>query len=301
MYRPAPSGQAASGDGSGLTWRTRGKQSTTILAEWEKLVEKPDARSRKLFAEMVRTSGDLLDAVATTRSGLGGRGRQPGPSSTGCGRRERLKAEPGELAALFFVSGGDRPAPAAGPRRPGRELHRRPMLPNRPGRKLGGGRGPVLASSWYGGRAAARPRLRRPPTVAMLVQAVRKPPQSWLRPSGTRRPACSVFGWQPSALGKLGGKEASAALTDVLADTTVLFSPGRHRLRVRRPPWSRCAGKLADYGLTNSVGIGFATGPARTRSSSALRIPRPRRPYQGTSEWRTKPGKKDAPGKRRRC
>src|SRR5262249_36397161 len=45
---------------------TEGKQKhdLPLLAEWEKLLGKPDAGSRKLLAEMVKTNGDVLQTAS---------------------------------------------------------------------------------------------------------------------------------------------------------------------------------------------------------------------------------------------
>src|SRR3954467_12212789 len=49
---------------------TDGKQKhdLPLLAEWDKLVGKPDAGSRKLFAEMVKTNGNLLEVAESNRT-----------------------------------------------------------------------------------------------------------------------------------------------------------------------------------------------------------------------------------------
>jgi len=45
------------------------KHDLPLLAEFEKAVGKPDAAGRKLFADMVRTNGDLLELAATDPKG----------------------------------------------------------------------------------------------------------------------------------------------------------------------------------------------------------------------------------------
>ncbi|HKA06086.1 MAG TPA: hypothetical protein VKD71_02430, partial [Gemmataceae bacterium] len=43
------------------------KHDLPMLAEWDKLIGKPDTASRKLFASILRTDGDFLDQVAVDR------------------------------------------------------------------------------------------------------------------------------------------------------------------------------------------------------------------------------------------
>src|SRR5262245_1354320 len=95
---------------------TDGKQTHDLpfLADWDKLVGKPDAGSRKLFAAMIRTSGEFLSRAAATNV----------PSKV-TGEQTRLlldrvrtsggqvKAEPGELAAAFLAEAMTKDVPGA--------------------------------------------------------------------------------------------------------------------------------------------------------------------------------------------
>src|SRR4051794_23371345 len=105
------------------------KHDLPLLAEWEKLIGKPDAGSRKLFADMVRTSGELLDVVATdpktATTKVSDRAREVFDRVTS--PKGQLNAEVGELAAILFVdvaAGGS--GPTVGVRRGRRD---RPTAP----------------------------------------------------------------------------------------------------------------------------------------------------------------------------
>ena len=95
-----------------------------LSAAWRKLLGRPDAGSRKLFVEMVRSNGELLEQAADSpvagRDALKARLRMVlGQVQTS---QSQSKAEVGDLAALFFVhhrlgageradwQGGDHPA-----------------------------------------------------------------------------------------------------------------------------------------------------------------------------------------------
>lgn len=66
------------------------------------------------------------------------------------------------------------------------------------------------------------------------------------------------------ALGKVGGTEAKAILTDLIADTTNVFGQGEdeHRLgdAALAALISMSGKRFADYGLENNTSIGFSTG-----------------------------------------
>jgi hypothetical protein len=66
------------------------------------------------------------------------------------------------------------------------------------------------------------------------------------------------------ALGKVGGKEAADTLTELVSETTPLFSgsPEEYRLgdSALAASLSMHGKKLADFGLRHNGGIGFGTG-----------------------------------------
>src|SRR5262249_39994542 len=81
------------------------KHDLPLRAEWDKMIGKPDVGSRKLFAEMVKTNGELLEKMdADRKAGM-----------TACADRckivlaqsrthtGQIKAELGDVAAILFV------------------------------------------------------------------------------------------------------------------------------------------------------------------------------------------------------
>src|SRR5262249_26290763 len=83
------------------------KHNLPLLTAWEKLTGKPDAGSRKMFAEMIRTNGELLELAATdpTRASEAVKAKCRTMGSQATAVTKQVSAEPGDLAALFFVHG----------------------------------------------------------------------------------------------------------------------------------------------------------------------------------------------------
>jgi hypothetical protein len=67
------------------------------------------------------------------------------------------------------------------------------------------------------------------------------------------------------ALGKVGGKEATEALTSLIGDKTQVFGGGPNEYHLGDSALAALiqmkGKKLPDYGLTNNIGIGFASAP----------------------------------------
>src|SRR5262249_49744367 len=81
------------------------KHNLPLLSDWEKLAGKLDAGSRKVFADMVRADGGLLEAVAADR-------KQATKLCTDRCKillaevrtaKGQIKADPGDIAAVLFV------------------------------------------------------------------------------------------------------------------------------------------------------------------------------------------------------
>jgi len=252
------------------------KHDLPMLADWEKVTGKPDAGTRQLYAEMLRTSGELLDAVAAN----------PKDARTRLAERTALiltrvrtvkgqvEAEAGELAALFFVeTWSTEPAKAAGPPRTRDRFSSPAALLSNPGwpKALDAAdTGPVLRkllARWAGTRAPRDYQAHQ--QFAML--ATRKPfPEAVPVLAAAARSkdtdVLSVRAVAVHALGKVGGKEAAAALTDLLGETTEVFQggpPGEYRLGdMALAGLVQMHGKKpSDFGLNNNLSIGFASGP----------------------------------------
>lgn len=289
------------------------KHELPMLAEWEKLVGQSDAGSRKLYAEMVRTSGELLDAAATNRKGVSTAVRDRTQIILDRVRttKGQVKAEPGELAAVLFVElAANNVAPTGGQRRPGRRGASTPAQllanPAWPEAIDAAETGPVLRkllALWAGDRPGSDFSAHQ--QFALLAQ--RKPfpeaaPVLAVTAKNKETDLLSVRLVAVQALGKVGGKEATAALTDLLADTSVLFGgQDEHRLgdSALAALVQMRGKKLADYGLTDNFGIGFAAAPGEEpimlqvygfRNSEAR--------IKAMQKWKDEADKKDGPAKK---
>ena len=252
------------------------KHDLPFLAEWDKLVGKPDAGSRKLYADMVRTSGEFLSQVAASNvpsKFTGEQARLILDRVRTAGKQ--LKAEPGELAAVLLadVAGVD-VAGARGRNRGPRPHNTTAMLLNNPAwpealeatdtgpalRKLlvrwTEDRAPLRSDGWqyFANLVRKKP---FPEAAAALIKAAKD----------RQADVLSVRALAIDALGKVGGKEATAALGELVADRTTVFGGGG--LGGEEHLLGDCAlaalvqstgKKLSDYGLNSNVGIGFSTG-----------------------------------------
>lgn len=240
------------------------------LEAWEQLTGKPDAGTRKLFAEMIRTSGEFLDeatgskatTILTKRSNdIRDRLR------TGTGQ---LKAEPGELAAVIFVDTlGSTPKGPNGRGRRFRGSNLTSLLANPvwPEALDAADTGPVMRKllvRWI----ESRP--RDDSATQSFADLVRKKPFPEAAPvlvnlaKDKKADVLSVRVLSVEALGKVGGKEASAALTELLDDKSPVFGAGEDEHRLGDAALAALVAmngkRLGDYGLESNTSIGFATG-----------------------------------------
>jgi hypothetical protein len=245
------------------------KHDLPLLAEWEKLTGKPDAGTRKLFAEIVRTSGEFLEEAA-------------GPKAASvltkkCSLiRERLrtgsgqmKAEPGELAAVLFVDTLGATAKTSGGRGRGpRTAALSPLLANPvwPEALDAPDTGPILRKllvRWVESRGvqesvhqqfAALVRKKPFPEAAAPLARLAK---------DKKADVFSVRVLAIEALGKVGGTEAKAALTELISDKTAIFGQGEDEHRISDMALAALVTmtgkKLSDYGLDSNTSIGFST------------------------------------------
>jgi hypothetical protein len=102
------------------------------------------------------------------------------------------------------------------------------------------------------------------------------------------------------ALGKVGGKEADATLTDLIGDTSTIFGgPDEHRLgdSALAALILMHGKKLSDYGLTNNLGIGFAAAPGDEPIMLQIHgFLTPDHRTRALKKWKEE-GKKDPPAK----
>ena len=282
------------------------KHDLPLLAEWEKLVGKPDAGSRRLFAEMLRADGDLLDRAAADPGGVPdavkGRCREVLADVRVGG--DQVKAPVGDLAALFFLHhriGPDRPTWVA-ERAEWESDHPAHLLGN-PGltEALGSTElGPAirrLVTAWAGSRPAddqvshqcfclAVHNTPFPEAVPVLIRLAK---DSKAQPLNVRAVAID-------ALGRIGDGPARAALADLVTDHTPLSRNFRHRVGDHALATLLLVGKKdpADYGLTDVLTYRFRSARRGGPVAISFRtFPDDEARQRGLRKWKDETAKKD--------
>jgi hypothetical protein len=243
------------------------KHDLPLLPEWDKLIGKPDAGTRRLFAELVRTNGEFLEAAAADRKKM----------VDVCAARceavfekvrapvGQLKAEPGDVAAVLFI---DSLAPTRMTVRTQvvpAWLLRNPGLAEAMDVKETGLAIRRLVVRW----AEALPENNpvRPIAFAEFADLARKKPFPEAVPvlaklAGDKTTPRFLIQrlLAVEALGAVGGKEAAAALAELVPDSTVMMRVGGPN-GPEGPPFGdqalaaslRLHGKkVEDYGLTRT-------------------------------------------------
>ena len=245
---------------------TDGKQihELPLLAEWEKLTGKPDPGSRKVYADMVRTSGDFLERFAERKS--------PAVIAEQCravlarikSSSGQIKAPAGELAALVFA---DTFNPELRQRRtihvPIGDILNNPTWRDAldaseigpPLRKLVvqwwvDSGGPGDSNSWrqFANLVRTKPFPEAVPALAKIA-------------TDKKADSISMRLIAVEALGKVGGKEATSVLMGLLTDTTKVFGGGEEEHLISASALAALltinGKRLADFGLTENFGIRF--------------------------------------------
>jgi hypothetical protein len=246
------------------------KHDLPLLADWEKLLGNLSAGSRKVFADMVRADGELLEGVAADRK------KAAKLCSDRCKivlaevrtAKGQVKGDPGDIAALLFVDilspthydWSSQAFPC--------NLLGNPALIDALG---DADAGPVfrrLLLKWAETRPAQDSFAFQ--RFAMLVQKKPFPEAGAYLAKVAKDKKADVLSTRllaVQALGKVGGKEASEALGELVTDTTSLFNGGGFGSEDYRlgdaalATWITMDGKkISDYGLRHHGGIGFGTG-----------------------------------------
>jgi hypothetical protein len=276
------------------------KQDLPLLAEWDKLVEKPDAASRRLFAEMVRTSGDFLQLAATTKS--------PKLTANQCRRiidrvqtaAGPVKASIGDLAAVLFA---DTFNPELGRRRttpvPMEGILANPTWEEalgtgdlcRPVRKLLarwadlGGPADSLTFQQFADLVRRQPFPEAAPALIMMA----KDPKA-------HASLCRAIAID--ALGTVGGTDATAALTALLTDKTDVFdgTPAGENIigDAALAALIRMDGKkISEYGIDNNHQIVFGTNtPGKGIPLVLYGFHAPGAREKAVEKWKTESAKK---------
>jgi hypothetical protein len=248
---------------------TDGKQKhdLPLLAEYEKLVGKPDAGSRKLFAEMVRTNGELLQKASDRKA-----------AQAACAERckiviaevqmqkGQIKAEVGDLAAILFVDGlaPTKNVDWSNPSRPSILLHNTGLSDNLGETDVGPAIRKVVVK-WFDARPAGDMIAQQ--QFCLLAQKKAFPEAGPVLAKLVKDKNTDIFSVRVLAiqvLGKVGGKEAMSALESLIGDTTPIFGgdQDQHRLGDAALAATILASgkKLSDFGLTRNGTIGFSPG-----------------------------------------
>ncbi|HKB06401.1 MAG TPA: hypothetical protein VKD90_29670 [Gemmataceae bacterium] len=244
------------------------KHDLPLLADWEKLVGKPDAGSRKLFADMVRTNGEFLEKVAADRPGAQAAitARVRALHAQVKGPKGQIKTEIGELAAVFFADAVAPPKQMNWSARPFvSQLLANPTFPEAVD---AADTSPVIRKllvKWIDDR----PRQDYSAFQQFASLAQKKPFPEAGGPlakmaKDKQADALSVRLVAIQALGKVGGPDAAAALAEVVPDATQALGGGTDDYRLGDSALAASltmhGKRLADFGLSNSVRIGFGTG-----------------------------------------
>jgi len=253
------------------------KHDLPLLVEWEKLVGKPDAGARKLFAEMVRMNGEMLDKATDRRVAASVcAARCKLVLAQARGTTGQIKAEVGDIAAILFVDTlvptrsdwSTRAFPA--------QLLANPTAVETVGDADTGPAFRRLVVKWMQARD------KNDPTAGQqFALFARKKPFAEAAPiliKLAKEKSNDVFTVRVlaiEALGKVGGKDAAAALADLVPDNTNLFGgggPDEHRVGdvALAASLTMHGKKLNDFGMRNNFGIGFATAEGEEPISITL-------------------------------
>jgi HEAT repeat protein len=249
------------------------KHDLPLLAEYEKLVGKPDAGLRKLFAGMIRTNGPLFAEAAADAKAI--------PKAVAARSRllmdthrltdKQVKMDPAEVAAVLFVQTLAPPArqtPTWGTAVPALLLSN-PGVADAVADKDTGPAFRKLLVKWAeklpSGDTVARRSFSLAARKYPIPEAV---PELVKYAKDKQADVLSVRALAVEALGKAGGLEATAALETLLTDTTdVLNFGGGGGMESYLLGDTALAAlitmskkKLSDYGLQSEVGIGFDFG-----------------------------------------
>lgn len=227
------------------------KHDLPLVAEFEKAVGKPDAAARKLFADMVRTNGDLLELAATDPK----RGQEAHVSRANALREElslrpkTAKVDVADLATILLVDSATGAEPGPGAEATVLLLY----WFNETDRKIGKDVGPEvrrLFVRW----AEVRWGLFKDPRYRIVsgqfFSVIGRSPFPEIVPFLDKiARSREVGGWAMGAIRILAltdGKEAADALEKIMLDKSLTFkATGRdHRTRELR---------LGDYALAASL------------------------------------------------
>jgi hypothetical protein len=278
------------------------KHDLPLLAEFEKRIGKPDAGSRKLFADMVRTNGELLEKAAS--------GQAAGADAVKARSRvvlsqvetggKQVKAQIGDLAALFFAHtlvgrdradfrGGDHPA----------HLLANPGLSDGIAATEVGPAFRRIVVQWAESRPADDITSHQ-----FIALAVRNKPFREAVPvlaklaKDKNASVINVRALSVEALGKVGDADAKAALEGLIEDKTSLLGGfNGEEMRLGDLAFASLLTaekkKPTDYGVSSGIGIAFRFAARGEVVQLMLQaFPSDTARQAGLKKWREERGKK---------
>jgi hypothetical protein len=274
-----------------------------MLTEWEKLTGPPDAGSRKLFAEMIRTNGELLERAAADPKAAADVIETRCRALVGevqVGHDQRT-VEPERLAVLFFAN-------LQAPGRPGafaRAEHPCHLLFN-PGVAEGVREkdvGPAfrrLMAAWI----KAQPEDEVDPARQFFVFAAHATPFAEAVPELSRMalrpkmPSQYIRAIAIEALGRIGDDRAKVALADLVSNQAVLFGGSKMDCLVgdlALANWLVASGKRPeDYGMSKAIELNIRADPRGPLIYFAVRwFPDDEVRKSGVQKWKDEKAKKD--------
>jgi hypothetical protein len=273
-----------------------------LLAEWDKLLGKPDAGTRRLYADMLRGGGPLLETVAADRKAglvaLAARSRFL--LDTNRVKGTQIEAPAGAIASVLFTQ-----AVLKDPARPGGQerteplfLLANPAVANALGDKDVGPAYRRLVVAWF----ESRPADEIMSSLYFALLAHRHPfPEAdpVLIRLATKHASTQVRWVALESLGRSGTEAANAKLTELLNDTATMYdnlgTQAGHQVR-------DCAlaaligGKGKDpagYGLDSHMSASFWFGGTADTVTVHLRgFKTAADREKGFQKWKAEAGKK---------
>jgi len=249
-----------------------GHRDLPLVAEWERLAGTPAAGSRRLYADMLRGGGSVLEAAAADRAAgaaaVAARARALLDASRAKGTQVEIPA--GAVAAVLFAQAVVRdptPEPAAdGGRHEPLYLLANPAVAAALGDKVVGPACRRLVVAWV----ESRPADETMSALYFALLAIRRPfpgADPALVRLATKHRSVQVRWVALEALGRSGTDAAKAELTGLLGDKTAMYDNlgnGDAGHQVRDCALAALAGGAgkdpAAYGLTSYMSAGFWFG-----------------------------------------
>jgi hypothetical protein len=280
-----------------------GRHDLPLLAEWEERTGKPDAGSRRLYADMLRAAGPVLEAAAGDRkAGLAAlAARAKALLDTNRVKGTQVEIPAGAVAAVLFAQAvlKDPTRPNGAERTDPLYLLANPTTAAALGAKETGPAFRRLVVAWF----ESRPADEIMSALYFALLAHRHPfPEAdpVLIRLATKHPSAQVRWVALESLGRSGTETAKAKLTELLADTTVMYDnlgnqDAGHQVR-------DCAlaalvgGKGKDpaaYGLESYMSASFWFGGTADTVTLHLRgFKSAADREKGFQKWRAEAGKK---------